>query len=325
MPGRSVVLVPVDQGTNVEVVTQVATAIAAPGPADIHIVDVKPRAESWRAHQDWRGLPSLPANNQSARMATEGPSAKKEGTIRNVRLRGKRERIIPAYAQLTGARAIVLDRHYGTAPLWRNTATVARISRWSPVPVLALPSKGPALERLARGDVSRVVAAVDWTLSSAVALRTAVTLAVRRDARLTMVHAIENFPGYSVLSGSEAWRVVRQLPGHQRRIAKRLESQARGFGRADAVARVITGDAAPGIVSAASEIDADVIVMGVAPRTWLDRSVFGSTLGGVLRRAEIPVLVIPVVGGEEEWSETTVMQEAKESVPSEFTTPRIAA
>ena len=66
-----------------------------------------------------------------------------EGTIRDVRLRGKDERIIPGYAQLTGARAIVVDRHYGTTPLWRSTAVVARMSRLSPVPVLVLPSEGP--------------------------------------------------------------------------------------------------------------------------------------------------------------------------------------
>ena len=325
MSTPSVVLVPADRATNVELVTQVAAALAAPGAAEIHILDVKPRAESWRVHQDWRGVPWFPASNQSARNAIATPSASKERTIRNVRLRGTRERIIPAYAQLTGARAIVVDRHYGTTPLWRNTGMVARMSRWSPVPVLAVPSEGSALERLARGNISRVVAAVDFSLASAVALRTAMALVARHGARLTMLHALENFPGHTVFSGSEAWRVVQQLPSEQREIAKWLESQARQFRRAEAVAQVVTGDAGPGIVSAASETDADLIVMGVAPRTWLDRSAFGSTLGGVLRRAEIPVLVIPVVGGEGEWSETTVVEDVKEGVPSGFTTARIAA
>lgn len=324
MTSRSVVLVPVDQGTNVEVLTQVAMAMAAPGGADIHILDVQPRAESWRGHQDWRGLPRFPEDDQSARIATAGPAVKKEGSIRHVRLRGKRERIIPAYAQLTGARAIVVDRHYGTTSLWRHTGMVARLSRWSPVPVLVLPSEGPALERWARGHISRLVAAVDSTLASAVALRTAVTLAARHDAHVTMLHALEDFPGYSVFSGSEAWRVVQQLPAKQSAVAKRLESQARQLGRADAVAHVITGNPAPGLVSAASETDADVIVMGVAPRTWLDRSAFGSTLDGVLRRAQTPVLIVPVVGGEEEWSEGTVAEDAIDGVSSEFTA-RIAA
>lgn len=319
----SVVLVPAERATNVELVTQVAAALAAPGAAQIHILDVKPRPESW--HQDWRGVPWFLVSNQSARIANATPTGRKERTIRNVRLRGTRERIIAAYAQLTGARAIVVDRHYGTTPLWRNTAMVAGMSRRSPVPVLALPSEGPALDRLARGNIRQVVAAVDFTLASAIALRTAMALVARDGARLTMLHALENFPGRSVFSGSEAWRVVQQLPATQRETAKRLESQARQFGRADAVAQVVTGDAGAGIVSAACETNADLIVMGVAARTWLHRAIFGSTLSSVLRRAEVPVLVIPVVGGEEEWSESTVMEDVMEGVLSGFTTARIAA
>ena len=217
------------------------------------------------------------------------------------------------------------EPHYGTTPLWRNTAVVAHISRLSPVPVLALPSEGLALERWARGNISAVVAAVDTTLASAVALRTGVALAAQHGARLTMLHALENFPGHSVFSGGEAWRVVQQLPRQQREIAKRLESQARRLGHADAVAHVVTGDAAAGIVSAASEASADVIVMGVAPRTWLTRSIFRSTLGSVLRKASIPVLIIPVLGGEEGWSDTTIVEGAMEGVPSSSATERIAA
>jgi nucleotide-binding universal stress UspA family protein len=295
---RSVVLVPVDQGTNVELVTQVATRVAAPGAADIHMLDVNPRAETWRAHP--------------------------KGTIRTVRLRGMRERIIPAYARLIGARAIVVDRHYGMTPLWRHTAVVASMSRWSSVPVLALPSEGQAVARVARGNISRVLAAVDSTFASAVALRTGVALAARHGARMTMVRALQNVPGRPVFSGSEAWRVVQQLPAQRREIAKRLESQARRLGHADAVAHVVTGDAAAGILSAASETNADVIVMGVAPRAWLDRSLFGSTLGTVLRRAEVPVLVIPVAGGGEKWSDA-VREDVMTGVPSESTTARVAA
>jgi nucleotide-binding universal stress UspA family protein len=140
-----------------------------------------------------------------------------------------------------------------------------------------------------------------------------------------MLHALENFPGHSVFSGGAAWRVVQQLPRQQREIAKRLESQAGRLGHADAVAHVVTGDAAAGIVSAASEASADVIVMGVASRTWLTRSIFCSTLGSVLRKASIPVLIIPVMGGEEQWSDTAIVEGAMEGVPSSSTTERIAA
>ena len=271
MSSRSVVLVPADRATNIELVTQVATALAAPGAADIHILNVTPRAQSWHALEDWRGRPWVLADNRSARTETATLSAKKEGTIRDVRLRGKDERIIPGYAQLTGARAIVVDRHYGTTPLWRSTAVVARMSRLSPVPILALPSEGPALERWARGNISAVVTAVD---SDA---RVRGRAANGRRSRGSTRRAPDDASCARKLS--RAFRVQRQ-----RGMAPRPGTAAPTTGRSrnglnlrrddsakrTAVAHVVTGDAAAGIVSAASETNADVIVMGVAPRAWLD-------------------------------------------------------
>ena len=66
-------------------------------------------------------------------------------------------------------------------------------------------------------------------------------------------------------------------------------------------ARVTTGDPAPGILYVASGVDADLIVIGVPPRRRVGEALFGSTLRGVVRRATIPVLVLPIVAGAHEW------------------------
>jgi nucleotide-binding universal stress UspA family protein len=298
---RSVMLVPADRTTNVELVTQVARVLAAPGEADIRVLNVTSRAGSGNKRGDWRGVPAG----------------------RLVRLRGNAERIVPAYAHLVDARGIVLDRHFGTNAVWRNTDMVARMSRSSPAPVLALPSRGHALTRLAGGHIQRIVAAVDSTFASAVALRTAVTLARRFEARVTMLHALEHFPAHSVFSGGEAWRLVQQLSAKQRQVAERFLARARRFGEADVVASVVTGDAVLSIAAAAAQTEAEIVVMGVAPRTWLDQSLFGSTLRRVLRRAEVPVLVVPVAGGDEEWSDTTVVEDVQR--PDEHAAGGIAA
>ena len=52
------------------------------------------------------------------------------------------------------------------------------------------------------------------------------SLARRHDARLTMLHAIENIPEHMVLSGSEAWRVMQRLPAQARQLAGRLRQRA---------------------------------------------------------------------------------------------------
>ena len=93
MTSRSVVLVPADRATNIELVKGVATALAGPG-ADIHILSITPRAQSWHALEDWRGRPGGLKDNRSARTQTATLSAKNEGTIRDVRLRGTDEQIV---------------------------------------------------------------------------------------------------------------------------------------------------------------------------------------------------------------------------------------
>jgi nucleotide-binding universal stress UspA family protein len=104
-----------------------------------------------------------------------------------------------------------------------------------------------------------------------------------------------------VFSGGEAWRLVQRLPAEAKVLAERLNRKAIAFGSRDADPVVVTGDAHRGIVQTATETAADLIVMGVAPRTRIDEAISGSTLRGVLRRAKMPVLVLPVISGAHEW------------------------
>ena len=261
---RSVVIVPVERATDVARIVRVATAIAA-SPVDVHLVQVMTADGIWPMEQEWRGPAAWIARQRSA-------PAREGAAIRTVRVRGKAEAIIPAYAQLVGARAIIVERDYGTPRIWRSAAVVRRLSRSSPVPVLVLPAQGPCTRpscpwRHQPRSSSQLIPRV----GSAVALRTGVALARRHDARLTMLHAIENVPEHMVFSGSEAWRVMQRLPAEERQIAGQLRQRAALLGDTNAQAQVVTGDPGPAIVSAASEADTDLVVMGVAPRTELDR------------------------------------------------------
>ena len=119
MSSRSVVLVPADRATNVELVTQVATALAAPGAADIHILNVMPRAQSWHALEDWRGRPWVLAGNQSVRTETATLSVKNGGTIRDVRLRGKDE------THHSGVRATYRSACHRRGPPLRHDSSMA--------------------------------------------------------------------------------------------------------------------------------------------------------------------------------------------------------
>jgi nucleotide-binding universal stress UspA family protein len=95
--------------------------------------------------------------------------------------------------------------------------------------------------------------------------------------------------------------VIRRLPGQKRAAAERLRRKAAFFGADDVDTEVATGLADGAILEIARRSDPDLIVMGSAHHSWLDHALFGSTLRRVLRRATVPVLVIPVVAGAHTW------------------------
>jgi nucleotide-binding universal stress UspA family protein len=289
--GRSLVIVPVDGSTDTERTVEHAVSIAGQRAADLHAVQVVPRDGGlWLAPENETAL--------RARLRALGTSAENEGVVvRMVTLRGTPESVIPAYAQLNGASLIVVGRNYGTSRFWRSVAVTSRLSRTSPVPVVVVP---PRMGKTASLSVKRIVAAVDFTVASAVALRTAADLSTRHGAHLTILHAMGR-PRRMVFSGGEAWRLLQRLPAEAKVLAERLKRKALAFGSGGAEPVVVTGDADRGIVETATDASADLIVMGVAPRTWIDAAGSGSTLRGVLRRARIPVLVLPVVAGAHEW------------------------
>jgi nucleotide-binding universal stress UspA family protein len=181
------------------------------------------------------------------------------------------------------------------------------VVRRSPIPVLVLPKRQ-------RGDpdesgIRRIVTPVDFSVASAVALRAAVELSSRRGARVTLLHALKDVPRRMVFGGSEALEVIRRLPAQKEAVAERLRQKAAFFGADDVDIEVSTGVADGAIHAIATRTDADLIVMGIAHRSRLDRLLFGSTLRQVLRRATVPVLVVPVVGGRQAWPDESAVEQ----------------
>ena len=120
-------------------------------------------------------------------------------------------------------------------------------------------------------------------------MRTVLDLIRRTGARLTLVHALRNALPNMVFSGGEAVRLTRNLRGLAAQVAEHLRQKIPADVSIRADVRVTTGDPHRGILDIASEVKADLIVMGVPPRSRFDEVLFGSTLRAVLRRMKIPV------------------------------------
>lgn len=311
---RPLMLVAIDRATDLErmidatvslarTYTHVGVASRIPGirdqtpDCDVHVIRVVPDTV---VPLDVRlGMLEPLVDRRAGANATRAalaPSLAGEGIrVRGVTLRGAPAEVVPAYARRHRAALLVVEQGYGSSPLWPGGRVVDALARRSPVPVLVLPKrqrferKGPRLRR--------ILAAADFSAASAAALRTAVALARRHEARVTLLHALHERSQRMVFTGSEAWTLVQRLQTRRQAVADHLRWSAAFFGAADVDAEVATGVAGGAILEAAARGEVDLIVMGATHRSWLDRLVSGSTLQRVLRRATAPVLVAPVVAG----------------------------
>lgn len=303
MLNRPLVLVAIDHATDVKRTIEVARRVATARGADVDVIQVVPH-RTWHVDEAvsmWRGGS---ADDGGVRMEPRLASTLRHRgddavPVRSITLRGAPEHVIPAYSQLHRATLLVVQRDYGSPTFWRNGRVVDELARQSPMPVLVLPEREPPTQD--EPGLRRILTPVDFSVASAVALRTTAELSRHHGARVTLVHALADVPRHMVFSGSEAWNVVQRLPAQLDVAASRLRRKAAMWGVTDVDTEVATGDVQRAILEVAARSDADLIVMGIAHRSWLDRMVFGSTLRRVVRRAMVPVLAIPVVAGAHTW------------------------
>ena len=302
MPKEAVFVVPLDFSPDTEATVSAAVELARQRGAEVHLLEVTPNRGPSRldgadlgpaarvsSKQDWSRLePSITAA-QHRRIR-----------VRAIAYRGDATKIIASHVQLTNARLLILGQHYGTSRWRRSTRIVSQVSRSSPVPVLVLPPQ-PASSKKHLRLFGHVVSAVDLTVASAVALRTVLGLIRGTSARLTLVHALKNTPNELVFSGGEAFKATKALRKEAARVAERLRRKIPEDVHIRVDARVATGPADRVILAVASEVDADLVVMGVPLRTRFDEVLFGSTLQSVLRRTKIPLLILPVLAGANKW------------------------
>jgi nucleotide-binding universal stress UspA family protein len=295
-----VFVVPVDFSPDMESTTSAAFALAKQCGADVDVLEVvRARRPSVLAATAATRAPKPVASTRDwSRLEDSIDAAQRAGIrVRTVAHHGDPIRIITAYVQLVKGKLIVIGQFYGTSRWRRHTRIVSTLSRAAPAPVLVLPPPRRS-EKNTPLSFGRIVSAVDFTVASTVAVRTVLGLIRRTGVRLTLVHNVHQD---MVFSGGEVRRVARNLKGRAAQVAEHFRKRIPANATVRVEARVTTGHPHHGILAIASEVDADLIVMGVAPRSRIDEVLFGSTLRGVLRRAQTPVLVVPVLAGAYRW------------------------
>ncbi len=136
---------------------------------------------------------------------------------------------------------------------------------------------------LTAGPPRRLLLATDLSARSDRALDRASLLASQWNAALTIVHALEDQPGDDA-----------DLSAYRRRDAGAEARARKEILEANPAARVIIekGDPSEVILRVAAAEGCDLIVIGVARHELLGRVFLGRTVDSLVRRAQVPVLVV---------------------------------
>ena len=144
------------------------------------------------------------------------------------------------------------------------------------------------------GGFQTVLCAVDFSALSRHALRHAAVVAARARGRLVVLFASDPLL-VSAVAVARPRINLRARSG--RELSRFIRATLGNHPRTPVIRRVGTGLPADQILSTARAVHADLIVVGSHGLTGLARLAFGSTTAEVLKRATVPVLVVPARDG----------------------------
>ena len=261
-----------------------AQALALRSGAELHVVHVQV------LHGDqfgWAGIPDIKAVERAMDQMSDTRMARfvsgLDGAVTQVVMRDiSASPAILRYAAEQQADLIVMGTHSrkGMDRLFMGSVA-SEVIRRSEVPVLAI---GPEQHHPEDG-YQRLLAAVDFSPSSDAALRQARAMALEHQADVIAQHVIDDrsLPPYFQGDFIEPQRESARLAMQQ--LLRTLDAPP----RIDPV--ISTGKPAPALVEAARAHAVDLIVVGDAGLSALDRFFLGSTADRLLRVATCPVLV----------------------------------
>lgn len=141
----------------------------------------------------------------------------------------------------------------------------------------------------------RILVPVDGSETAKKALKQACEFASEQQAKLRLVYVVDESPVCDFQGSEEAFDALREALCQSGRnlLAQDKEEAARAGIEADTkLLEVICGRPAVLIVNEAKAWPADLIIMGTHGRSGFDHLLMGSVAEGVVRTANVPVLLI---------------------------------
>lgn len=202
---------------------------------------------------------------------------------------------IVEHARQREADLVVMGTHgrRGLRHLMLGSVT-EEVVRRAPCPVLtAREQEEPATV----AGFETILAPVDFSEHSELALEHAVGLAREVDADLQILHVVEEitYPDFYYPAPATGEQMATEI---RERVSERLQE---ALGRIEelgvrAGVHVVEDRPAPGIADFAEESGADLVVVGTHGLTGVKRALLGSVAEGVIRRSVPPVLTVKTSG-----------------------------
>jgi nucleotide-binding universal stress UspA family protein len=193
------------------------------------------------------------------------------------------------YAQVHAADLIVMGTHGRTGMERLLLGSVAEeIVRLADCPVLTV---RPDADR-APGDVHRVLAPVDFSPASWLAVAYAEHLAALYGAHLDLLHVVETLPSYGLVDIPAAFPPPSSEVEAATRTALLDLAREAGGPAVEVAPHVVAGHPTIGVLETAKALQPDLIVLPTHGRSGVKRVVLGSVAEQIVRRAACPVLVV---------------------------------
>ncbi len=161
-------------------------------------------------------------------------------------------------------------------------------------------------------QIKRILYATDLSPNSAYVLRHALNSATKHGAKVVALHVIEDLPPTAdsiarpYLNDKQIDQIAEdKITFAKERLLKRIESLSEKDAKNVPISknifeaiRVVTGHPVDEIIRQATELDCDAIAMGTHGKGFFRNSYLGSAAKQVLRKANIPIMIIPIPEGE---------------------------
>ncbi len=176
---------------------------------------------------------------------------------------------------------------------FRFGSVAETVAREATQPVLVVPpASGEGTDSTT--PLKSILVAVDLGASSRAAVERALSIA-GDGTRVTVVHVLPGLP----MAGASRYMYHLMEPEYHRQLARDAWSRLAAILPASTSpaihVRVVTGDPTAEISRVASEVGADLVLVGVTPRGAIGRLFFGSTAERIIRSAGVPVLAMPPI------------------------------